>query len=250
MRKKMNIKYFSMILMILFIISCSKSPSELFTLIDEDLKKDNVDQAINNLILLISKYPNDSLASKAQYKLASVYFNWKDNIVLGYEALENTIDNYAETIHAKQAKKEIELFPQFLINKAESLRKRKKLKESVDHLMYLIENYSSNKIASKGQYMLGDLYMNDFRDFKTAIQEYRKVIENYGGSSQEPHALFMIGYIYGNVANPIDINSAKIEYEEFIKRFPSHELAPSVKFELEYLGKGIDEIPALKHITS
>ena len=36
----------------------------------------------------------------------------------------------------------------------------------------------------------------------------------------------------------------------FLKRFPNHELAPSVKFEIEFLGKGIEEIPALKHITS
>ena len=40
------------------------------------------------------------------------------------------------------------------------------------------------------------------------------------------------------------------DYDEFLKRFPNHELAPSVKFEIEFLGKGIDEIPALKHITS
>jgi outer membrane protein assembly factor BamD (BamD/ComL family) len=96
--------------------------------------------------------------------------------------------------------------------------------------------------------MLGDLYMNEFRDFPTAIQEYRKVIENFAGSSQEAHALFMIGYIYANVVN--DPKSAEIEYGEFLKRFPNHELAPSVKFEIEFLGKGIEEIPALKHITS
>ena len=104
------------------------------------------------------------------------------------------------------------------------------------------------KIALFGLETLGDVYMNDFRDFTTAIQDYRNVIENYNGSSQEPHALFMIGYIYANVIN--DMKSAKLEYEKFIKRFSSHELAPSVRFELEYLGKGIDEIPALKHITS
>ena len=96
--------------------------------------------------------------------------------------------------------------------------------------------------------MLGDVYMNDFRDFTTAIQEYRKVLEKYKGSDQEPHALFMIGYIYANVIN--DEKSAKIEYDDFLKRFPKHELAPSVKFEIEYLGKSIEEIPALKHITS
>ena len=244
----MNIKYFLMIIVTLFVISCSKSSTELFALSEEDLKNDNIDVAIKNLELLIAKYPNDTLASKAQYKLASIYFNWENNISLGLKALDNTVSNYPETIHAKQAQKEIDGFPKFLINKAESLRKQKKLKESVDHLMYIIENYSANEIAPKGQYMLGDIYMNDFRDFKIAIQEYRKVIESYSGSSQEPHALFMIGYIYANVLN--DTKSAKIEYDEFIRRFSSHELAPSVKFELEYLGKGIDEIPVLKHITS
>jgi TolA-binding protein len=244
----MNIKYISPFMMLLFLIGCSKTPKELFDLVDQDLKQDNATQAIDNLELLITKYPKDSLASKAQYKLASVYLNWEDQISSGYKALESTVNNYPKTIHAKQAQKEIDRFPKFLVDKAESLRKQKKLKESVEHLMFLINNYSKNEIASKGQYMLGDLYMNDFRDFTTAIQEYRKVIKNYKGSSQEPHALFMIGYIYANVVN--DNKSAKIEYEQFIERFSEHELAPSVRFELEYLGKGIDEIPALKHITS
>ena len=90
--------------------------------------------------------------------------------------------------------------------------------------------------------------MNDLRDFTTAVQEYRKVIENYAGSSQEAHALFMIGYIYANVVN--DPKSAEIEYKSFLEKFPTHELAPSVKFEIEFLGKSIEEIPALKHITS
>ena len=90
--------------------------------------------------------------------------------------------------------------------------------------------------------------MNDFRDFTTAIQEYRKVLEKYNGSDQEPHALFMIGYIYANIIS--DEKSAKVEYETFLRKFPDHELAPSVKFEIDYLGKSIDQIPALKHITS
>ena len=70
------------------------------------------------------------------------------------------------------------------------------VKEALDHLSYLIEKYSKHEYSAKGQYMLGDIYMNDLRDFNTAIQEYRKVIDNYAGSEQEPHALFMIGYIF------------------------------------------------------
>ena len=244
----MKINRFFLILVAFLVFSCSKSPKELFDLAENNLKLDEADEAILNLETLLLKYPNDSLASKAQYKVSSIYFNWKDEILNGYEALGKTIKNYPNSKQANQAQREIDYFPKFLVDKAESLRKKKKLKESVNHLMYLIDNYPKDKLTPKGQYMLGDLYMNDFRDFEIAIQEYRKVINNHKGSLQEPHAQFMIGYIYANVLN--DIDNAKIEYEKFVRDFKDHELAPSVKFELEYLGKGIDEIPVLKHITS
>ena len=233
---------------LLLIGGCSKSSGELFERSEENLKNNQIDQAVDDLEKLLNKYPQDSLASKAQYKLASIHLNWKNDLTAGYAALQNTVTKYENSIQGEQAQIEINEFPEYIINKAESLRKRKMIKEAVDHLMYMTEKYSQHELTPKGQYMLGDIYMNDFRDFTTAIQEYRKVVEKYGGSPQEPHALFMIGYIYANVVN--DSKSAEIEYKEFLKRFPNHELSPSVQFEIEFLGKSIDEIPALKHITS
>jgi len=233
---------------LLFIGGCSKSSGELFERSEENLKNDQIDQAVGDLEKLLNKYPQDSLASKAQYKLASIHLNWKNDLTAGYAELQNTVTKYENSIQGEQAQIEINEFPEYIINKAESLRKRKMIKEAVDHLMYMTEKYSQHELTPKGQHMLGDIYMNDFRDFTTAIQEYRKVVEKYGGSPQEPHALFMIGYIYANVVN--DSKSAEIEYKEFLKRFPNHELSPSVQFEIEFLGKSIDEIPALKHITS
>jgi|TARA_B100000809_G_scaffold144038_1_gene141580 outer membrane protein assembly factor BamD (BamD/ComL family) len=244
----MKTKLILSIIGLLFITGCSKSADELFELSNDNLKNNEIDQAIIDLETLVSKYPQDSLAAHAQYKLASIQLNWKNNLANGHAALQTTANNFGESIQGIQAQKEIDQFPEYILNKAESLRKRKMVKEAVDHLMYLTEKYSQHELTSKGQYMLGDLYMNEFRDFTTAVQEYRKVIENFAGSSQEAHALFMIGYIYANVVN--DPKSAQIEYNEFLKKFPTHELAPSVKFEIEFLGKGIEEIPALKHITS
>ena len=43
----------------------------------------------------------------------------------------------------------------------------------------MLDTYPNLDLSSKAQYMLGDIYMNDFRDFNTAIQEYRKVIKNF-----------------------------------------------------------------------
>jgi len=244
----MKTRFYITILGLLFVVGCSKSPQELFEMSNEKLKANETDLAIGDLQKLVSKFPEDSLASQAQYKLATIYLNWKNDLNAGYSALQTTVSQYGSSVQGIQAQKEIDEFPKYILNKAESLRKRKMVKESVEHLMYMTEKYSQHELTPKAQYMLGDLYMNDFRDFTTAIQEYRKVIENYAGSFQEAHALFMIGYIYANVVN--DPKSAEIEYNTFLEKFPTHELAPSVKFEIEFLGKGINEIPALKHITS
>ena len=244
----MKIKYTLVFLVFFSMSSCTKSSKELFESSEQNTESNQIDLAIKDLQKLLEKYPNDSLASKAQYKLASIHLNWKNDLRSGLLELQNTVDDYGESIHGEQAQTQIDEFPDYILNKAESLRKRKLLKEAVDHLMYMTEEYPQDEFTPKAQYMLGDIYMNDFRDFTTAIQEYRKVSEKFVGSDQEPHALFMVGYIYANILN--DTKSAQIEYESFLNKFPDHELSPSVKFEIDYLGKSIEEIPALKHITS
>ena len=90
--------------------------------------------------------------------------------------------------------------------------------------------------------------MNDLRDFNSAINSYADVVKKYSGTSQESQAQFMIGYIYANILG--DKSKAELYYKAFLDRFPDHELAPSVTFELDYLGKDINEIDVLKHITS
>ncbi len=90
--------------------------------------------------------------------------------------------------------------------------------------------------------------MNDLRDFNNAISAYSSVIDKFSGSEQEAQAQFMIGYIYANILG--DKLKAEENYKNFLTKYPNHELAPSVKFELDYLGKDINEIDVLKHITS
>jgi len=90
--------------------------------------------------------------------------------------------------------------------------------------------------------------MNDLRDFDSAIAAYVDVVNKFSGTNQEAQAQFMIGYIYANILN--DNSQAELNYKNFLDRFPDHELAPSVQFELDHLGKDINEIDVLKHITS
>ena len=236
------------ILLFLIIASCTKNATDLMELAQVNLDQSQEDAAIENLNQLLTKYPNDSLASQAQYKLATIYKSWKNDPKSLLEALSKTVNKYPDTPQATQAKKEIQAFQDWIINNAETLRKRKMTNMSIDNLVYLVKNFPEHDLASKAQYIIGDIYMNDLRDFDKALNEYRAVLEKYNGSKEEALAQFMIGYIYANVIK--DFELARKEYQIFLDKFPNHELHPSVKFEVEYLGKDINEIPALKHITS
>jgi len=238
-------------LLILFsfiIIGCSKNAPELMEIAQSNLDENDEDRAIKNLDLLISQFPDDSLASLAQYKLVNIYKNWKHDPGMVFEALNKTVYNYPKSLQANQARKELVAFQEWIINKAETLRKRKMPIESINNLLYLVEKYPNHDLASKGQYIIGDIYMNDLRDFEKALEEYRVVLSNYKDSKEEALAQFMIGYIYANILK--NLAKARSEYQVFLNRFPNHELFPSVKFEIDHLGKDINEIPALKHITS
>ena len=83
------------ILFSLLIIGCSKNAPELMQVAQSNLDQNEEDGAIKNLNLLINKFPDDSLASLAQYKLVNIYKNWKHNPEMVHNALKKTIDNFA-----------------------------------------------------------------------------------------------------------------------------------------------------------
>jgi len=73
-----------------------------------------------------------------------------------------------------------------------------------------------------------------------AIKLYEKLIRIHPDSEYSPMALFMIGYINANEIK--DYERAKKVYAEFLEKYPTSELANSVKFELENMGKSPDEL--------
>ena len=75
----MNVKKNILQLIILLIlVSCTKKAPELIQLAQNSLDQNQEDDAIKKLNKLLDDFPKDSLASFAQYKLASIYKNWKN----------------------------------------------------------------------------------------------------------------------------------------------------------------------------
>ena len=124
----------------------------------------------------------------------------------------------------------------------------RRYERSIKSLKALIKNYPTHTIASKAQFRIGDIYLNNTRDIPAAMKALRSTIDHYSETDEGVKALFMMGFVYANHLG--DYQSAQQAYLQFIDHYPNHELIPSVRFELENMGKPMEEIDVLKDVVN
>src|SRR3954468_8719663 len=69
--------------------------------------------------------------------------------------------------------------------------------------------------------------LNDPQQSQAAIEQFKSIPNEYPGSHERVNALFTIGKIYQDDLN--DLPQAKATFEEFLKKYPAHELAADAK---------------------
>ena len=227
----------------LLIYNCSNSPEKLLEKGDKYIANSEIEKAIESYKKIIDKFPDDSLAQTAQYNIAWVELDDKNDYSEGFDILSQIADKYPDTQIGKSANEDIQKFPKWLMIKTTELRSDTTVNEAISTIEYLIKEFDNNPIIPEALYLKGNIYLNDKKDFYRALNTYQEIVYKYKGSSFEPMSQFMIGYIYANVQT--DLPKAKAAYQTFLQKYPEHELAPSVQFELEYLGKQINNIDEL-----
>jgi len=132
-------------------------------------------------------------------------------------------------------------------NEALQKVKEKKYFEALNDFNELLKKYPESKFAPQSIYEIAKLYhaqlipnLGKEESLKKAINYYKKIFYEYKNSPEAERALFVAGFIFANELNQLD--SAKYNYELFMKNFPESELTNSVKLELENLGASPDEI--------
>jgi TolA-binding protein len=138
--------------------------------------------------------------------------------------------------------------PEELWNTSQAAAQEQDYNTSIKALETLVAKYPEDPLAARAQFQIGDIYMNNLAALDDALEAYQRSFELYSDTNEGVKALFMIGYLNANHLN--DLDAAREAYQKFLDRYPDHELAPSVKFELENLGKTIEEIESLEPITN
>ena len=107
----------------------------------------------------------------------------------------------------------------------------------------ILDEYPQSRYAAWARFGLAESYR--FKDqHREALDNYKLFYELHPDMQPSALSLFLIGYIYNNNLQLYD--SAKVFYEQFLQKFPNHDLTSTVKFEIETLGKNPDE--ALNHL--
>ncbi len=102
----------------------------------------------------------------------------------------------------------------------------------------IIKDYPQGRYGGWARFALAESFRfkNQPRE---ALDNYKLFHEQYSQMQPAALSLFLTGYIYNNNLQMFD--SAKYYYEKFLLQFPNHDLIPTVKYELESLGKSPQE---------
>ena len=108
----------------------------------------------------------------------------------------------------------------------------------------LIKAYPKKEIASEAEFMIAEIYLNDFKEYEIASKYYDNIIQNYSLSfNSVKKSMFTLAYIY---ANYLDYYSDAIAtYRKFQNTYPNDPLSASIDYELEILSSANKTIESL-----
>lgn len=82
------------------------------------------------------------------------------------------------------------------------------------------------------------------KNFDACISSLERLQRNYPHSEKAEQAMFLVAYTYAEELGNYD--KARMVYESFIDKYPKSELMSSAQFELENLGKPVQELDIFK----
>jgi TolA-binding protein len=124
---------------------------------------------------------------------------------------------------------------------ADSLIQKGKYDEAIQTLegvSKLIPSDTANMI--KAGILVADVYGAHLNNYPKAIESLQRIVDTYPTEPLAATCLFKIGFTYETETK--DMAKARQTYEEFLKKYPAHELATSVRLSLEHLGESDDEL--------
>lgn len=114
-----------------------------------------------------------------------------------------------------------------------------KLASLLDAYTAFVDNHPADSMAPQYLYKAINLSMGVNNGVK-AMQLTDRMLNEYPKDSRMPEVIFLKAYIYENQLSNLGL--ALKTYQDFLSRFPEHELADDVQAAIDNLGKSPEEL--------
>lgn len=114
-----------------------------------------------------------------------------------------------------------------------------KLTKLLDSYIAFVDNNKTDSGASNYLYKAMNLCIG-VNNGQKAMQLTDRMLNEYPKSTYIPEAVFLKAYIYENLLN--ELGQASKVYNDFLKKYPTHDLADDAEAALKYLGKSPEEM--------
>jgi outer membrane protein assembly factor BamD (BamD/ComL family) len=101
------------------------------------------------------------------------------------------------------------------------------------------EQYPENPKAAEYLFKAADVSINVFRSRQT-IKLFDQFLKKYPNNNKAPEALFLKAFTFENYLQEID--SAKNNYEKFLRKYPKHRYAKDAESSIKNLGTSAEEL--------
>lgn len=115
--------------------------------------------------------------------------------------------------------------------------------KAAETYLTIYKRFPSGQYGAEALFKAALLQANQLKEFDRAIETHKQLIRTFPKSKYVEQSEFMIGFIYANEIQ--DFEKAKEVYQQFLEKYPENELVSSVRWELDNLGKDINEIKFL-----
>ena len=114
-----------------------------------------------------------------------------------------------------------------------------KAKELVDAYIKYAKDFPKDSCSVNYLFKAANISMN-IGKAKLSVELFDQIMKDYPGYSKVPDCMFLKAFVYDN--NLKEYKKAREFYEEFIKKYPTHEFADDAQACIDNLGKTPEQL--------
>ncbi len=172
------------------------------------MNMDSIPQALDTYKSVIARFPRSAFSAESHYHMGVINQEKRDSLKIALKHFDRVPKAFPQSPFAKQSIKR---------------------STNISNLMKYSKSLGTKNEQQKAhaQFMLAEIQLLQFNNPRRAIEEYKKVLDQFGGSDLAPKAAYSIGYIYSDVLD--DSLSANAAYEYVMMHFPDSQQAEFAK---------------------